>query len=103
MLSLVREISELLVVFLSQDSDTDRTSGLGHKKISETWNIPRSTIKSNIKFEIIWLDYKPAKPPNLTDQTWRALIREEIKSPKIACRVLSYYPGLCPNNLSIYF
>ena len=22
---------------------------------------------------------------------------------EIACRVLSYYPGLCPNNLSFYF
>uniref|UniRef100_A0A674AVZ2 Stathmin-4 n=1 Tax=Salmo trutta TaxID=8032 RepID=A0A674AVZ2_SALTR len=39
-------------------------------------------------------------------------LQEKIELPKgaelqstaeIACRVLSYYPGLCPNNLSFYF
>jgi IS30 family transposase len=41
-------------------------SGLGSKKISETLNIPRSTIKSIIKeIERIWHHNKPAKrgPP----------------------------------------
>ena len=54
-------------------------SGLGYKKISQTLNIPRSTIKSIIKK---WKEYdtttnltKEGHPPKLTDQAWRALIR----------------------------
>ena len=48
-------------------------SGLGYKKISETLNIPRSTIKSIMKK---WKEYGTT---NLTDQARRALIREATK------------------------
>uniref|UniRef100_A0A8K9UU17 Transposase Tc1-like domain-containing protein n=1 Tax=Oncorhynchus mykiss TaxID=8022 RepID=A0A8K9UU17_ONCMY len=58
-------------------------SGLGYKNISETLNIPRSTIKSIIK---IWKEYgtttnmpREGRPPKLTDQARRALIREATK------------------------
>ena len=51
-------------------------SGLGYKKISETLNIPRSTIKSIIKK---WKDYgtttilpREDRPPNLRNQERRA-------------------------------
>ena len=54
-------------------------SGLGYKKISETLNIPRSTIKSIIKK---WKEYgtttnlpREGRPRKLTDQARRALIR----------------------------
>ena len=60
--------------------------GLGYKKISETLNIPRSTIKSMIKK---WKEYgtttnlpREGRPPKLTDQARRALIREATKRPK---------------------
>jgi transposase len=56
-------------------------SGLGYKKISKTLNIPQSTIKSIVKN---WKEFgtttnlpKECRPPKLTDQTRRALIREE--------------------------
>ncbi|MGH0152133.1 UNVERIFIED_CONTAM: hypothetical protein FKN15_021872 [Acipenser sinensis] len=54
-------------------------SGLGYKKISKTLNIPRSTIKAIIKK---WKEYgtttnlaREGRPPKLTDQARRALIR----------------------------
>ena len=56
------------------------------KKISETFNITRSTIKS-IFFK--WKEYgttanlpREGRPPKLTDQARRALIREAAKRPK---------------------
>jgi transposase len=62
-------------------------SALGNKKISETLNIPRSTIKSIIKK---WKEYgtptnlpREGRPPKLTDQARKALIREATKRPKI--------------------
>ena len=60
---------------------------MGYKKISETLNIPRSTIKSIIKK---WKEYgtttnlpREGRPPKLTDQARRASIRESAKRPKI--------------------
>ena len=62
-------------------------SGLGSKKISETLNIPRSTIKSIIKK---WKEYgtttnlpRVGRPPKLRDQARRPLNRESSKRPKI--------------------
>jgi transposase len=56
-------------------------SELGYKKTSETLNIPRSTIKSIIKK---WKEYgtttnlpREGRPPKLTDQARRALIRPQ--------------------------
>ena len=56
------------------------------KKISETLNIPQTTIKSIIKK---WKEYgtttnlpREGRPPKLTDQPRRALIREATKRPK---------------------
>uniref|UniRef100_A0AAZ3PQJ3 Transposase Tc1-like domain-containing protein n=1 Tax=Oncorhynchus tshawytscha TaxID=74940 RepID=A0AAZ3PQJ3_ONCTS len=67
-------------------------SGLGYKKISETLNIPRSTIKSIIKK---WKEYgtttnlsREGRLPNLTDQARRALIREATKRPQITLKEL---------------
>uniref|UniRef100_A0AAZ3PU73 Sleeping Beauty transposase HTH domain-containing protein n=1 Tax=Oncorhynchus tshawytscha TaxID=74940 RepID=A0AAZ3PU73_ONCTS len=67
-------------------------SGLGYKKISETLNIPQSTIKSIIKK---WKEYgtttnlpREGRPPKLTYQARRALIREETKRPKITLKKL---------------
>ena len=61
-------------------------SGLGYKKISETLNIPWSTIKSIIEK---WKGYctktnlpRAGRPPKLMDQARRALIREATKRPK---------------------
>ena len=65
---------------------------MGYKKISETLNIPRSTIKSNIKK---WTENGTATnlprdscPPKLTNQARRALIREATKRPKITLKEL---------------
>ena len=67
-------------------------SGLGYKKISETLNIPLSTIKSIIKK---WKEYgtttnlpREGCPPKLTDQARMALIREATKRPKITLKEL---------------
>ena len=67
-------------------------SGLGYKKISETLNIPQSTSKSIIKK---WKEYgtttnlpREGRPPKLTDQARRALIREATKRPKIILKQL---------------
>jgi transposase len=69
-------------------------SGLDYKKISETLNIPRNTIKSIIKK---WKEYgtttnlpREGCPPKLTDQARRALIREATKRPKITLKELLY-------------
>ena len=66
-------------------------SGLGYKKISETLNIPRSTIKSIKKLK----EYdttsnlpREGRPPNITDQARRALIREATKRPNITLKEL---------------
>ena len=63
---------------------------MGYKKISETLDIPRSTIKSIIKK---WKEYgtttnlpREGRPPKLTDQARRALIREATKRPKITLK-----------------
>ena len=67
-------------------------SGLGCKNISETLNIPRITIKSIIKK---WNEYgtttnlpREGRPPKLTDQAGRALIREATKRPNITLKEL---------------
>ncbi|MBN3275160.1 TCB1 transposase, partial [Polyodon spathula] len=67
-------------------------SGLGYKKISETLNIPQSTIKAIIKK---WKEYgtttnlaREGHPPKLTDQARRELIREATKRPKIILKEL---------------
>jgi transposase len=67
-------------------------SGLGYKRISETLNIPQSTIKSIINK---WKEYgtttnlpREGSPPKLTDQARRALIREATKRPKITLKEL---------------
>ena len=61
-------------------------SGLGYKKISETLNMPLSTIKSLIKE---WKEYgtttnlpRKGLPPKLTDQVRRALIREVTRDQR---------------------
>ena len=62
------------------------------KKISETLNIPRSTIKSIIKK---WKEYgtttnllREGRPPKLMDQAWRALITKATKRPNITLNEL---------------
>ena len=65
---------------------------MGYKKISETLNIPRSTIKSIIKK---WKEYdtttnlpREGCPPKLMYQAMKALIRETTKRPKITMKEL---------------
>ena len=67
-------------------------SGLGYKKIFETLNIQRSTIKSIIKK---WKEYgtttnlpREGHPPKRTEQARRALMREATKRPKITLKEL---------------
>jgi transposase len=67
-------------------------SGLGYKKTPDTLNIPRSTIKSIIKK---WKEYdtttnlpREGRPPKLTYQARRVLIREARKRPKVALKEL---------------
>ena len=67
-------------------------SGLSYKKISETLNIPQSTIKSIIKK---WKEYgttinlpREGRLAKLTDQTRRTLIREATKRRKITLKEL---------------
>ena len=66
-------------------------SGLGYKKKSETLNIPRSAIKSNIKklkeYGTTTNLPREGLPPKLMDQARRALIRE-AKRPKITLKEL---------------
>ena len=78
---------------LVRDKVVERnSSGLGYKNISETLNIPQSTIKSIIKK---WIEYgtttnlpREGRPPKLTDQARRALIREATKRPKVTLKEL---------------
>ena len=70
---------------LSKGHHQASRSGLGYKKICKTLNIPWSTIKSIIKK---WKEYvtttnlpRKGRPPKLTDQARRALIREATKRP----------------------
>ena len=67
-------------------------SGLGYEKISETLNILQSTIKSIIKklkvYGTITNLPREGRPPKLTDQARRALIREAAKRPKITLKEL---------------
>uniref|UniRef100_A0A8C8EJB1 Coatomer subunit zeta n=1 Tax=Oncorhynchus tshawytscha TaxID=74940 RepID=A0A8C8EJB1_ONCTS len=73
------------------DKDVEKyRSGLGYKKISEPLNIPQSTIKSIIKK---WKEYgtttnlpREGRPPKLTDQARRGLIRRATKRPKITLK-----------------
>ena len=67
-------------------------SGLGYKKISQTLNIPRSTVKSIIKK---WKEYgttatlpREGRPPKLSDQVRRALVREATKRPMVTLKEL---------------
>jgi transposase len=79
------------------------TSGLCYKKISETLNIPRSTIKSMIKK---WKEYgnttnlpREGRPPKLMDQTRRALIRgnkETKDNPEGAAKLHCGDWSICP-------
>jgi transposase len=67
-------------------------SGLGYKKIFETLNIPKSTIKSIIKklkeYGTTTNLPREGRPPKLMDQARRALIREATKRPKITLKEL---------------
>jgi transposase len=72
-------------------------SGLGYLKKSETFNIPRSTIKSIIKQ---WKEYgtktnlpTEGHPPKPTDKARRALIREATKRLKITLKELQSSTG----------
>jgi transposase len=72
-------------------------SGLGYKKISETLTIPQSTIKSIIKK---WKEYgtttnlpREDRPPKLTDQARRALIRGATKRPMITLKEMQSSPA----------
>jgi transposase len=67
-------------------------SRLCYKKVSETLNIPQSTIKSFIKK---WKEYgttttlpREGRPPKFTDHARRALTREATKRPKITLKEL---------------
>ncbi|MGH0162753.1 UNVERIFIED_CONTAM: hypothetical protein FKN15_064569 [Acipenser sinensis] len=67
-------------------------SGLGYKKISQTLNIPWSTVKSIIKK---WKEYgttatlpREGRPPKLSDQVRRALVREATKRPMVTLKEL---------------
>ena len=67
-------------------------SGLGYKTISETLNIPQSTIKSIItnfkEYGTTTNLPREGRPPKLTDQARRALTREATKRPNITLKEL---------------
>ena len=69
-----------------------RSTDQGYKNISETLNIPQSTIKSIIKkckeYATTTNLTREGRPPKLTDQARRALIREATKRPKITLKEL---------------
>jgi transposase len=77
--------------------------GLASKKISETLNIPQTTINSIIKK---WKEYgtttnltREGHPPKLTDQARRALIREATETkdnPEGAAKLHSGDWSICP-------
>ena len=78
-------------------------SVLIYKRISETLNIPRSTIKSILKKLKVYgtTTNLPGEDrlPKLTDQAWRALTREAKKRPKITLKELQRSTaeiGVCP-------
>ena len=78
-------------------------SGLGYKKISKTLNIPRSTIKSIIKklkeYGTTTNLPREGRPPKLTDQARRALIRgnkETKDNPEGAAKLHSGDWSICP-------
>ena len=70
--------------------------GLGYKKISDLLNIPRRTIKSIIQklkeYGTTTNLPREGRPPKLTDQARRAVIREATKRPKITLKELLYFP-----------
>jgi transposase len=75
-----------------KDKDAEAQIRVGYKKISETLNIPRSTIKPIIKK---WKEYgttinlpREGRSQTLTDQAKSALIREATKRPKITLKDL---------------
>uniref|UniRef100_A0A803KFC9 Transposase Tc1-like domain-containing protein n=1 Tax=Xenopus tropicalis TaxID=8364 RepID=A0A803KFC9_XENTR len=62
-------------------------AGLGYKKISKALNIPQSTVQAIIQK---WKEYgttvnlpRQGRPPKLTGQTRRALIRNAAKRPMV--------------------
>ena len=67
-------------------------AGLCYNKISETLNIPRSTIKSIIKqckeYGTTTKLPREGLPPKLTDHARGALIRDATKRPKITMKEL---------------
>ena len=67
-------------------------SGLGYKKVSETLNIPRSTIKSIIKklkeYGTTTNLPREGRPPKLMYQARRALITDATKRPKLTLEEL---------------
>ena len=79
-------------------------SGLGYKNISETLNIPQSTIKSfNKNMERIWHHNKPAKrvPPTKTHGPGKEGINqrgnnETIDYPEGAAKLHSGDWSICP-------
>jgi transposase len=79
-------------------------SGLGYKKISETLNIPRSTIKSIIKkIERIFHHNKPAKkrPPTKTHGPGREGViqrgnKETKDNPEGAAKLHRREWSICP-------
>ena len=67
-------------------------SGLGYTNISETLNIPQSTVKSIIKklkeYGTTTNLPREGRPPKHTDQARRALTREATTRPKITLKEL---------------
>ena len=67
-------------------------SGLCYKKISQTLNIPRSTVKSIIKkrkeYGTTATLPREGRPPKLSDQVRRALVREATKRPMVTLKEL---------------
>ena len=67
-------------------------SGMGYKKISQTLNIPRSTVKSIIKkrkeYGTTATLPREGRPPKLSDQVRRALVREATKRPMVTLKEL---------------
>ena len=70
-------------------------SGLGYKKRFETLNIPRSAIKTIIKklkeYGTTTNLPREERPPKLTDQARRAIIREATKRLKITLKELQSF------------
>ena len=67
-------------------------AGLGYKKISQALDISRSTVQATIRK---WKEYgttanlpRHGRPPKLTSQARRALIREAAKRPMVTLEEL---------------